>query len=134
MDEDFGIGVGAEVVAAGFEAGAEFEVVVDFAVEDDLEVAVLVGDGLPAAFEVDDGEAEVAEGGGAFLEVAVAVGAAVEDAVAHGADQSGVGGAMAIGHKSGDSAHKRGSFILARAAGPEAGGMVARGGRQGLRC
>jgi len=46
--------VGFEDVAAGDELLAQLEVVVDLAVEEDLERAVLVADGLPAAFEVDD--------------------------------------------------------------------------------
>src|SRR5262245_43811549 len=42
MDEDFGIAVSLEAMAAGLEVGAERLIVVDLAVEDDLDGTVLV--------------------------------------------------------------------------------------------
>ena len=50
----FGIGAGAEPVAAPFQFRAQFRVVVDLAVEGDNRVAVLGKDRLVAGIEVDD--------------------------------------------------------------------------------
>ncbi len=57
VDDDFGVGVRAEMVAARFERRAEMREIVDFAVEDDADRAVFVVDGLMAAAEIDDAQA-----------------------------------------------------------------------------
>ncbi len=56
VDEHLGVGGGAEAVAAALELTAQLAVVVDLAVLDDDDAAVLVGDRLIAAGEVDDRE------------------------------------------------------------------------------
>ena len=56
VDDGFGVGVGAEEVAARDELAAQLDVVVDLAVEDDPDGLVLVGHRLAAAGEVDDAE------------------------------------------------------------------------------
>ena len=61
MDERLGVGVGAEGVAGARELVAQLGVVVDLAVLDDDDGAVLVRDRLVAAGEVDDREAPRAE-------------------------------------------------------------------------
>ena len=68
VQQDFGVGSGAEDVALGFELFAQFAVVVDFAVEGDDELAVGAVHGLRAALgEVDDGQAAVAQGDAAVV-------------------------------------------------------------------
>jgi hypothetical protein len=57
MNDHLGIRAGTEDVAASFEFGLEFSVVVDFAVVDDVHGRVLVTDRLAATLDVDDGEA-----------------------------------------------------------------------------
>ena len=92
---------------------AELGVVVDFAVEDDVDGApprVFVGHGLVAAFTVDDGEAAVDEGGGGVGagvdEGAVAVGSAVGEGVGHGGEGRRVRGRSGLEFDdAGDSAH-----------------------------
>src|SRR5687767_11963816 len=54
VEDRFGVRVRAEAVSLRFEAWSQRGVVVDLAVEDDPQRAVLVGHGLLAAFEVDD--------------------------------------------------------------------------------
>ena len=54
MDDDFGIGVGAEDVAERFQFGHQLLEIVDFAIEDDDHRAVFVEQGLLAAGQVDD--------------------------------------------------------------------------------
>jgi hypothetical protein len=56
-EHSFSIGVGLKAVAALLEFTANFEVIVDFAVEDDTGVAIFRKDGLIAAVEIDDLEA-----------------------------------------------------------------------------
>jgi hypothetical protein len=46
VDDDFGVGVGGEAVAGRLEVAAQLLEVVDFAVEDDRDAAVLVVDRL----------------------------------------------------------------------------------------
>jgi hypothetical protein len=65
VDQYFGIGSGTEPVSTAFEIGAQFQIVEDFAIEDDLDRAVLVADRLGPALDVDDREPCVAESNGA---------------------------------------------------------------------
>ena len=67
-------------VAAGEQLLAQLGVVVDLAVEDDDDGAVLVGHRLRAAGDVEDREPPVAEADAVADVEAVAVGAAVDDA------------------------------------------------------
>src|SRR5688572_9880579 len=86
MDDRLRVAVGLEDVAGAFEVAAQLPVVVDLAVEDDPDRAVLVRDRLLAAFEIDDAEAPHAERD-AFADVdAFLIGAAVHDGPAHPAD------------------------------------------------
>jgi hypothetical protein len=106
VDEDLGVAMGMEPVALFDEVFAELEVVVDFAVEDDLDAAVLVAEGLGAAAEVDDAEAAVAEGDGAVTVVAEAVGAAVLEGVAHPGHEVRVGGTEIARYIARNAAHE----------------------------
>ena len=83
MHEDFGVALRAKNMACGEEVAAEFEVVVDFAVEDDADGFVLVPDGLPAAFEINDAEPPHAEREAGHGVQARAVRPAVGDEVEH---------------------------------------------------
>ena len=85
VEDDLGVAVCAEDVAAGAKVGGEFLVVVDAAVEGDPDAAVLVGHRLAAALGVDDGQAIVPEHQplrGALPET-LAVGPAMEHRAEH---------------------------------------------------
>ena len=107
MDDGFGVGLGAERVAAGLEIAAQLAMVVDLAVEDDPHRAVFVGHRLIAAGAIDDGQAPVAERQPRRVEVAAAVGAAMVEPVGHRPDGRGhVFGQVAVeGHKAANAAH-----------------------------
>jgi hypothetical protein len=77
MEDDLGVGAGAEAVAMGLQFPAQVEEVVDFAVVDDPAGFVLIGDGLVAGGEVNDAEAGHGQGGIAEDHGAGVVGAAV---------------------------------------------------------
>src|SRR5208282_1497418 len=66
-------------MAERFEFGAQFQVIVDFAVEDDYGVAIRRKDGLVAAFEVNNFQAGGAEGADFGLENALLVRAAMDE-------------------------------------------------------
>ena len=91
VDEHLGVGVRAEGVAGALELVAQLGVVVDLAVLDDDDAAVLVRDRLVAAGEVDDREAPRAERDLAVDVLAAAVGAAVDELGAHRAKRLDVG-------------------------------------------
>ena len=61
MDDDFGVRVGAERVTAREQFGADLGEVVNLAVEDDLDRAVLVRERLIARGQIDDAQAPMAE-------------------------------------------------------------------------
>jgi hypothetical protein len=106
MNNDFGVAVGAEAMAAAFELGAKVEEVVDLAVVNDLGAAVFVEDGLMASGEVDDAEAAHAETGAVGDVESLIVGAAVDDLLAHVVHESFGDVALAsCAHYSGDSTH-----------------------------
>jgi hypothetical protein len=101
VHDDFGVGVAAEHVAPAQQFLADGLEVVDLAVEDDLDVAVLVGHGLAAVFgEVDDAQSAVAEGDMVVAVVAVLIRAAVPDGIGHFRDQL-----LIPPGKAGNSAH-----------------------------
>src|SRR5205823_123574 len=89
VDEDLRVAVRAEVMAPGLEAGAEFLEVVDLAVEDDLDGAVLVAQRLGPPFQVDDRQSAVDEADAGLLPEPLAVGTAVGDGGSHGLEHTG---------------------------------------------
>ena len=110
VQQDFGVGFGAEDVALRFELAAQFAVVVDLAVEGDDELAVGAVHRLRAALgEVDDGQAAVAQGDSSVIgePFALAVGAAGGHVVADGAQFGPVrrGGGGVEGVEAGYAAH-----------------------------
>ena len=83
VDDDFGVGVRAEDVAARDQVASQLAVVVDLAVEDELDRAVLVGHRLVrGGAEVDDAQPAEAEPGAPVgrHERSRVVGPAVRDA------------------------------------------------------
>ena len=77
MDDDLGIGLGREAMAAPQQGLAELDVVVDLAIEDGPHRAVLVGQRLAAALGGDDTKTPMAERHGPVDVVALVVGSAV---------------------------------------------------------
>ena len=92
VDEHLGVAVRAEGVAGALELAAQLWVVVELAVLDDVDGAVLVRYRLVAGLEVDDREPAGGEADGPVDEDSVAVGAAVEQPRAHAREPLGVDG------------------------------------------
>ncbi len=83
VDDDLGIGVGAEDVALGLQLCLALGIVEQLAVVDDGDGAILVEDRLLAVAETDDGEAAVGEPEAGAQEEAVVVRAAVPERLRH---------------------------------------------------
>ncbi len=77
VDDRLGVAARAEAVAAGLQLGPQLGVVVDLAVEDDLDRTVLVGHRLVPPGEVDDAQPAHPDGQAAFHPVALVVRAPV---------------------------------------------------------
>ena len=108
MHDDFGVAARVEDVPERLQLRDQLLVVVDLAVEDDDDRAVLVVERLLAGREVDDRQAAMTEPD-ARLEVhALAVRPAVRLRVVHALQQRAVEVAAAAGvEQSGDAAHVR---------------------------
>ncbi len=110
MDQDFGIALGPEPVSPAFEPAAQLLVVVDLAVEDDLDRAVFVADRLVAPFQVDDRQPPMRQPDPWLGPEPLGVRAAMGDRIAHGLQQAGIDRSGAVGvddacnttHRSGD--------------------------------
>ena len=84
VQEALGVGAAVELIALGLELGAKLLEVVDLAVEDDNDAAVLIGHGLSAGLgQVEDRQAAEAEGNAAVDKLTAHVGTAMDDAVHH---------------------------------------------------
>jgi len=70
-------------MAASLEGGSEIPVVVDFAVVDDMQKAVIVVHGLVAARDVNDGESAVRQAHASVRENTATVGASMRHRIAH---------------------------------------------------
>ena len=88
VHERLGIARGPQLVALLLQLRAQVAVVVDLAVEDGDDRAVLVEDRLVAAGEIDDAQTARAERDAVVREVALAVGPAMDDPIRHPADES----------------------------------------------
>ena len=75
----FGIAAGAEAIPALFQFAAQFQVIVDLAVEDDDGVAILGNDGLISARNVDNLQARRAQRDGFGLKDALLVRTAMNE-------------------------------------------------------
>ena len=107
VDDDLGIGTGSERMAELDQLLAQFDEVVDLAVEDHLDRAVLVAHRLRSAFDVDDAQAPVAERCGLVHEVAFAVGAAVRQRFRHSNQKRPLRWRTGAVEDACDSAHER---------------------------
>ena len=108
VHDDFGVCVRAEAMAARHEIRAHVGEVVDLAVEDHPDRAVLVGDRLVAGREVDDAQAAEAEADARPRVEAVGIGAAVRDDRGHRRQRVPIDGTIGVEVElSGDSAHVR---------------------------
>ena len=106
MRDHLDVGVGAQHVAACLELPRQLGGVVDLAVADHLDRAVLVAERLLAAGNVDDGEPAHPEGDLAMGVLAERVRAAVHHDVAHRAHPRGAGSLSGgESHLAGDPAH-----------------------------
>ena len=83
MDDRFGIGFGAEVVAGFFELLAKLLKIVNLTVQNDPNRAVFVRHGLMPAGDVNDAEPPHPERDAAAVIEAVVIGAAMRDDTAH---------------------------------------------------
>ena len=92
-------------MARALEPRAQLAVVVDLAVLDDLDAAVLVADRLVAALEVDDREAPRGERDRLLDEHARAVGPAVDERGVHRLHDRRVDGRAVERHEAADAAH-----------------------------
>ena len=83
MDDDLGVALRPELMSLGDQLAAEFAVVVDLAVEDDVVAAGFVAHRLAAAGEVNDAQPLVEERGRVVLVGALVVRPAMADRRAH---------------------------------------------------
>src|ERR1700754_425033 len=127
MNDRFGVAVGVELVTELFQLLAQFEVVVDLAVEDDPRGTVLVVNRLLTAFQVDDREPAHPEANGAINVKTVVVRPAMANRVAHARQQLFVNRLAVVSNESNDATH-----IAVKSAGACPGGGP-RGGRPGVR-
>jgi len=86
VNEHFGVGMGAEAVAATFERGAQMREIVDFAVEDDAHRAVFVEHRLVAAGEINNAQPAHAQHGAGFGQHTPVVRATMDHFREHGTD------------------------------------------------
>jgi len=98
---------GAETVSAHFQFAPELKVVVDFAVEEEMDAGVGGGHRLLAASDVEDGEASAAERDALGSVFTPCVGAAVELPSAHAANRAAQFSwrSRLVGHDAADSTH-----------------------------
>jgi len=106
VNDGFGVAAGTVLVAFRFQVFSQLGVVVDLAVENDPDIAILVGNRLMAALDVDDAQAAHGKADVFFDEEALIVGAAMRDAAVHTCEDVARNAPVAISKKdSADSAH-----------------------------
>ena len=111
VDDGFGIGSGAETVAQRDQLLAQWLVIVDFAIEDDLHVARLVAQRLVAGSDIDNRQAPVQQAhlprtvGGGGLQHAGVIRAAVRDGAPHGLERGQLAGVGRGKDQTGNTAH-----------------------------
>ena len=107
VDDDLGVGVGVETVAAGQKRGLEGREIEDLAVVDDPDRLVFIMDGLAPGGQVDDAQTAHPQGNRAVGVISVLVRAPVDDDVAHGPGQGpGVLGQSRRAVDSANTAHE----------------------------
>ena len=106
VHDDFGVAACLEDVPERLQLGDQRLIVVDLAIEDDDDIAILVVDRLLAGREIDDRETSVAERHPRLEMLAIAIRAAMRLRIVHPPQQGPVGFAStAQVDKSSDSAH-----------------------------
>ena len=107
VDQDLGIAPGPEPVSPGFEVPAQLPVVIDLAIEDDLDRAVLVADRLVASLEINDREAAMDQADAGLRPESLRIRAAMGDGVPQALQQPDIDRTTDIGvDNASDSAHR----------------------------
>src|SRR5580658_1476098 len=83
MNEDFGVAVRRESMPGALQPGAELVVIIDLAVEDYVDRAVLIANGLWAATDINDAEPLHPHRAARLDEIAGRIRAAMVDGVTH---------------------------------------------------
>ena len=108
LQEDLGIGLGTKGGSTGFEVATEFEVVVDFAIKDDVPATIGRGHGLGPTSEVKNTEAAMPEADSRIGVGAFRIRAAVGEGMVNSLEGSlRLVGGVTMSGKSGDAAHRR---------------------------
>jgi hypothetical protein len=107
LEEDFRIGLGAESGPAGFEIAAEFDVVIDLSIKNDVPASIGGGHGLGSSGEIENAEAAVSEADSGISVGAFGVGPSMKEGVGHsGEGHLRFSGVVSVGGKSSNAAHK----------------------------
>jgi hypothetical protein len=107
LEEDFRIGLSAESGPAGFEIAAEFDVVIDLSIKNDVPASIGGGHGLGSSGEIENAEAAVAEADSGISVGAFGVGPSMKEGVGHnGEGRLRFSGVVSVGGKSSNAAHK----------------------------
>ena len=108
VDDDLGVGAGAELVAMANEFGAHLREVVNLAVEDGPDGAVLVGQRLIAGRQIDDAQPAMAQPDPGGDVVAGRVGTAVSQGIGHRLEDAAIDQAQCVViESSGNTAHRQ---------------------------
>src|SRR5262249_30798376 len=86
--DDLGVAIRVEAMAARLQSRSELRVVEKFAVENDVDTAVLVGDRLFAVSDADNAQASGGQRNTRSIQEPVLVGAAMKEGWSHGARRS----------------------------------------------
>ena len=106
MGDHLGIAPGAEAMPRALEPLAQRPVIVDLAVADHADRAVLVRERLPTVRDVDDRQPPAAESGAALDRHPVAVGTAVDQRLTHALEQGRIRLPARTHHDTVDPAHQ----------------------------
>jgi hypothetical protein len=107
LEKDFRIGLGAESGSACFEIAAEFDVVIDLSIKNDVPASIGGGHGLGSSGEIENAEATVAEADSGISVGAFGVGPSMKEGVGHsGEGRLRFSGVVSVGGKSSNATHK----------------------------
>src|SRR5262245_16096275 len=114
MDDHFGVGPGLEAMPALDQRLTQLDMVVDLAVENRPDRAVLVGERLVAGLQIDDAEPPVPQSHRPAHVIAVVVGAAMAQRGRHPTHDVDVGALVARTQEAGNAAHTQRPATLTR--------------------
>jgi hypothetical protein len=107
LKKDFRVGLGSEDGPAGFEVATEFNVVIDFAIKNEVPSTVGRGHGLGTTREVKDTEASMTQANGGVGVGTFRIGTAMSEGVCHfGKGSLRIIRGVTVGGKSCDAAHR----------------------------